>query len=69
MKCFGEHGMRPLCPECEYREACAKIHRHDKMVARSNRRYALLKLSCERADEMGLDKSAPLYETESGSYC
>lgn len=59
MRCYGRFGLYSTCAECEHRESCAKIHRYDKSVARSNRRYALLKLSCENATALGLGKSAP----------
>jgi len=58
MKCFGKHGTGKDCGDCAYARQCMEIEAFDKKIARSNRKYALLKLSYHEAFMRGLDKPA-----------
>lgn len=69
MRCYGRYGLSSGCSECGHNESCAKIHRFDKAVARSNRRYALLKLSCENAGRLGIEKKLPRSIPEEEKKC
>ena len=56
MECFGKYSGPSRCGDCPLKDACRELDAFDKRVARSNRRYAMLKLSCEEARLRGIDK-------------
>lgn len=51
MKCFGKYGTYSNCSICKNAVGCRAIEAFDKAVARSNRRYAVLRIDADRIKE------------------